>query len=814
MAEEMARLQEELHQVQETILAQQQLLGALPAPQRETILGALQARQKTLETQIAALAGSGAIAQGAGAMAVGAGSVLVAGNVYMGPPPANPQEALSIYRQVLAVECSRLPLRGVDLGASDPSCTQPFRLASVYVALDTRTQVEVERKKTRRREPLPIERETRPLPALEAVAANPRTVLVGDPGGGKSTFVNHLAYCLAAGKTERLVGWPAEEATAVPIPLLLRDFARWLPERVDRAEPRLLWDFLCARLEARRLAFAGDALGQALEGGQAVVLLDGLDEVIGRERRLLVRDAVASFAGRYRKSRFVVTCRTLSYQDPAGRLPDFASFELAPFDADKIDRFIGAWYEELVQLGQVRPEDAGGLAQKLRDAVRRPDLWRLAPNPLLLTVMALVHTHKNRLPEARALLYEDVVDILLWRWEEVKAGGAAEAPPLRQLLQQAGRGDVDLKRVLWRVAYEAHAQGGSGTELADIGQAALERALAGLHPEGSLRWAGQVVETMKLRAGLLLERAPEVFTFPHRTFQEYLAGAHLAAQVDFARQAVHLAGEGAQWREVILLAVGRLVYLGGEIGRPLLLAGELCPAKAVDEEEAWRRAWLAGDVLVEAGVARVRESALGEELWERVRWRLAGLLRGGHLPPVERAAAGRALAALGDPRFRADTWYLPAEPLLGFVEVEGGPFLMGSSAADEQAFGGEQPQHQVTLPTFYIARYPVTNAQFQAFVEAGGYSERRYWKEAAKAGRWGHGQVRPSWIDIHEGETEGKEEWATAPADFGDPYHLPNHPVVGITWYEALAYCRWLGERLGEIASQRIEEHGEGGEGP
>jgi hypothetical protein len=69
---------------------------------------------------------------------------------------------------------------------------------------------------------------------------------------------------------------------------------------------------------------------------------------------------------------------------------------------------------------------------------------------------------------------------------------------------------------------------------------------------------------MKLRAGLLLERSPEVYTFPHRTFQEYLAGAHLASQPDFARQAATLATEGALWREVILLAVGRLVYRDGD----------------------------------------------------------------------------------------------------------------------------------------------------------------------------------------------------------------------------------------------------------
>src|SRR6185369_12411226 len=174
--------------------------------------------------------------------------------------------------------------------------------------------------------------------------------------------------------------------------------------------------------------------------------------------------------------------------------------------------------------------------------------------------MALVHTHKGQLPDARALLYEEPVDILLWRWEQLKLSEEDETPHLRALLTQVGRTDVDLKRALWQLAFAAHQQGGTtDTEaLADLGESQLEKTLKELHPDKSRDWAHQVVEVMKLRAGLLLERAPEIYTFPHRTFQEYLAGAHLAAQPDFAKQATYLVAEVAFWREVVVLAVGRL----------------------------------------------------------------------------------------------------------------------------------------------------------------------------------------------------------------------------------------------------------------
>ena len=92
-------------------------------------------------------------------------------------------------------------------------------------------------------------------------------------------------------------------------------------------------------------------------------------------------------------------------------------------------------------------------------------------------------------------------------------------------------------------------------------------------------------------------------------------------------------------------------------------------------------------------------------------------------------------------------------------------------------------QHRL-VPTFYIARYPVTNAQFAAFVEDGGYGRRRYWPEAEKAGYWREGRFR------------GKNQ----PEDYGTTFNLPNHPVVGVSWYEALAYCRWLDEKLQDLS--------------
>ena len=257
------------------------------------------------------------------------------------------------------------------------------------------------------------------------------------------------------------------------------------------------------------------------------------------------------------------------------------------------------------------------------------------------------------------------------------------------------------------------------------------------------------------------------------------------------------------WREVFLLEVGRAQE---HLGVAVALVHALCPDDPEDVAEPtdtdWRVAVLAGQSLMELRLPRQIEEKrrqredvrIFQAELNHVRDWLVALLEAPALPVVERAAAADVLARLGDVRPGVGLSPLPRVgegaglPDILWCEVPAGPFIMGSDKAqDPDAYDDESPQHEQPMPYAYrISKYPITNAQFAAFVEAGGYTEPGYWREAKEAGVWSNGQVK----------ARNDDEPRAAPYDFGLPFNLLNHPIVGVTWYEALAFCRWLTDKL------------------
>ena len=359
-----------------------------------------------------------------------------------------------------------------------------------------------------------------------AIRDHGRVLLVGSPGSGKSTLVSFLASRCAVGAHG--LSWPER---VVPFVITVRE--------VKDAEFSEAW--IAARLEV-----AVEVVHAALAEERAVLLVDGMDEAPGELRKQLI-GAIAKFTEDHPRVPVVVTSR------PAGApgeiescLPGFQVFRLADLTTEGVGDFIDKWCfaaerSARPDLDVARREATTAAADlKARISRSRP-VQRIAVNPLLTTILCVVHRYLGRtIPEHRVTLYDKCTDALLYEWDRAK------------FPKDSAVGDLDAnqKRALLRgIASSLHER-----HEAEIAEAEVVRHFAAMLPdmgrpqEDALR----IVREIRARSGLLVERRPGAFSFSHLTFQEYFTALDYAARPD---ELLAHVGE-PWWHEVIALAAG------------------------------------------------------------------------------------------------------------------------------------------------------------------------------------------------------------------------------------------------------------------
>ena len=239
-----------------------------------------------------------------------------------------------------------------------------------------------------------------------------------------------------------------------------------------------------------------------------------------------------------------------------------------------------AWYNAQKLLGRLNAEQARDRTTDLTQAALSANLRELAANPMMLTTMAIIHQKEIGLPRERVRLYNLAVDVLLRRWQKRKTGEQAMVPS--PALADFLRDDLRLRATLERLAYEAHQQGLRQGEAAELTRGRALELLERPEYLASAGLADEFLDYVDQRAGLLLGRGgdlgrPTTYAFPHRTFQEYLAGCYLAGQRDMARAYFAHAAQ-ADWRLAALLGAEELLYNRRNQNALLDLAYRLCPS--------------------------------------------------------------------------------------------------------------------------------------------------------------------------------------------------------------------------------------------
>lgn len=636
-------------------------------------------------------------------------------------------------------------------------------------------------------------------PLHDLVRDRPFLVVLGDPGAGKSTLVRKVMLALAEGQASELGLGDAW----LPIFFPVAAFA----EARGRGNLAPL-DYLRDYYRGRNQPDFTPLFERALLAGRALVLMDGLDEV--REDRLAIVRCLEDFIHAWDApgNRFLATSRIAGYDDAPLDDALFTRATVREFDDDDIRDFAGKWSMAFERAGspELSPTDpdlrrrADERANELVQAVfANAGVTGLARNPLLLTILALIHNQGTRLPDRRVDLYRLCVEALAETWN--RARGLAG----REIEVYLGDEKIDERFVvnlLGPAALWIHEENPGGIVAERDLAHQLAKTLAetdGLPLGKARRLAEDFIQLVNRETGLLQERGHRLYGFLHLTFEEYLAARALleSATVEDADAEIHRRASDPGWREVLRLALSSVAQ---KEAQRLLLHLLAAPT---DEKTRGRPVVLAGECLQDLG-----RNGATQRAWRAVIAALVRLVGDPQTPTATRVEGGHILGRLGDPRLLdANTGeavgYSEYDDVLSYwCHIEPGPFWFGDDRVEEEdeeqdtEEEGEEKMREVKQPrfdpaklrraelpySFKIARFPVTNAEFAAFLAAngsGGYDpEKPWWTDEGR--KYIFGDQKPRF---------------TEPRLWDNPqFNSPGQPVVGVSWYEAAAYCRWLSE--------------------
>lgn len=404
---------------------------------------------------------------------------------------------------------------------------------------------------------------------LSAAVCNHRScVILGAPGSGKTTLLRYLALHFAKAKRDKHVkvkGGKQEDLgeSLLPIFFRLADYA----EKLEQQPELSLLDYLCQfyrhwenYFDTREIAIKfPNLLLMQIQLENCLILLDGLDEVFDQQSRQQIVDRIETFTKEFSGNKFVVTSRIAGYQEV--KLGEqFTVFTVTDMNEQQVDCFLSRWCRAIERAQRPEASDiqwqrAGDDEAKLiLESIQSNDgVKRLTTNPLLLTILALIHRNGTRLPQRRVDLYALAVKTLTEDWQLAK-----KLPNASKVLLK----ESELIPLLAPLAYWMHKEKPSGlvTHTEVENQLAIkigEMNNVDPHSEEVKQIVAQFLRRVRETTGLFVESAPGVYGFMHLTFEEYFAARYIA---DHPSEDIlkiiqkHL--KNPRWNEPILLALG------------------------------------------------------------------------------------------------------------------------------------------------------------------------------------------------------------------------------------------------------------------
>ncbi|MCH8965702.1 MAG: NACHT domain-containing protein, partial [Planctomycetes bacterium] len=386
------------------------------------------------------------------------------------------------------------------------------------------------------------------MPLSRALELSKSIFLLGPPGSGKTTSLRHIARAYAQGRQEELL-YPKSQL--VPVVVRLASLAEHL--QIDKSAD--LFAVAISELELHDSEATVAWLHACASSGNVLFLLDGLDEVPDPDQQALVLECLRPILRKYKEACAVITSREVGFDFPNLR-PDFDVYLVEPLTRNVIEKFIGTWQASRHHHQPSRKcKSCEQNANRLQHAIfENTQVRALAGNPMILTILCLLHEAGAALPRRRCELYEKISETFLFCWEEKKRKAGAAASDRALTLEN--------REVLWALESLAlHMQENDITLfprflLLQHFNTFLRDEL-GLKAEDARLAADTLTWSLQARSGLLRELGPERYGFSHRAFQEYFAARAILSHADpLNRLRPYLYHPG--WHEVVRLVAAQL----------------------------------------------------------------------------------------------------------------------------------------------------------------------------------------------------------------------------------------------------------------
>lgn len=673
----------------------------------------------------------------------------------------------------------------------------------------------------------------RDLRDLLASVEDPALVVLGPPGCGKSTLMRRLELDVAAAALEGAEDMVTFFVQLNHYPVPGRTDARtdpgeWLASRWRRRYPEL------------------PPLHDLLAQGRMLLLLDALNELPAPQASDL-RDAVVlwkAFVERlveeYPGNRVVFSCRALDYSAPLStprlRVPQIV---IEPMTDEQVEQY----------LIKNAPETGAAIWKELAGT---PQL-EVMRSPYFLSLLLEQVEGSWGVPQGRAALFTGFIRRALKR--EIERDNPLFAAD--GLLTER-----DVRRVTrwqWRSPWELPERGILVPKLSGLAFAMQDESSDGgasqvrIGFDDALDFLADDRDEDIVRAGVALsvldeDAANDQVLFFHQLLQEYFAGRKLGASPDPGRVR-------APWKTADIEPPLRAVLTslpGAETVPGLPTTGweetSLLAAVMTGQPDEFTRGLMGSNLALAGRCAAEPEvrGRLSRDLLDDLRTALAGRSVDPDADLRARIQAGFALGQLGDPRFERRSGPHGDYLVPPMIEIAGGCYPLGEGEPFEylgETIRSHTPRHEVEVLPFRVGRFPVTNAEWALFQESRGYDVERWWDtDAARRWRSGEGtadgiraQVR-HWLGVFRNDPrkleaawesgqmpeESYERWKKRfamsegeleihlrelypggrfhePLCWRDPvFNNPAQPVVGVSWFEARAYCNWLSAQTGQ----------------